>query len=65
MVISLCEEIKSVLPPKITPEFAKGKHMKFEEAIEKLKEKLGKNFIILTISINHKIPKQLIRRFLL
>jgi hypothetical protein len=43
LVIILCDEIKSVLPQKITPEFTKGKHMKFEEAIDKLKEKLGKH----------------------
>ncbi len=41
IVIDMCREITSMLPQKIAPVFAKGKHLKFAEAIEKLKEKLG------------------------
>ncbi len=41
LVIGLCDEIRTILPEKIMPVFSKGKHMSFEEAIGKLKEKLG------------------------
>ena len=40
-----CDEIIAILPERVIVTFEKGKHLTFEEALEKLKEKLG-NFKI-------------------
>jgi hypothetical protein len=36
-----CDEIIAILPERVIVTFEKGKHLTFEEALEKLKEKLG------------------------
>ena len=43
VVAEKCHEILSMLPLKVSASFEKGKHLTFEEAIEKLKERLGKH----------------------
>jgi hypothetical protein len=41
--LKVCEEISSILPEYIVPDFDKGKHLQFSEALLKLQEKLGKH----------------------
>jgi hypothetical protein len=41
-VFEKCNEIISALPVSVSASFEKGKHLTFEEALEKLKERLGK-----------------------
>lgn len=41
-MIEKCNEILALLPEKVSVHFEKGKHLTLEEALEKLKEKLGK-----------------------
>lgn len=44
VVIEKCNEFLEILPKNVSVNFEKGKHLTFEEALEKLKEKLGKSF---------------------
>ena len=43
VVIEKCNEIIAVLPVSVSASFEKGKHLTFEEALDKLKERLGKS----------------------
>lgn len=40
----MCTEISTLLPRKISPEFSKGKHLTFEQALEKLPQILGESY---------------------
>lgn len=40
----MCSEITNILPNSVVPVFTKGKHISFEEALEKLKDKLGDSY---------------------
>jgi hypothetical protein len=41
IVMDMCKEISSLLPKNVLPHFKKGRHMKLNEALEKLQIKLG------------------------
>ena len=41
VVNDMCRELLKVLPERIQPVFAKGRHLSFKDAVGKLKEKLG------------------------
>ncbi len=41
-MLEILNTIETEIPTQILPTFTKGKHLSFEEAMEKLKESLGK-----------------------
>ena len=46
IVLKVCEEIIATFPESIMPDFERGKHLQFKEALLKLPEKLGISKII-------------------
>lgn len=44
LVLGICKEIRDNLTQEITPVFSRGKHMRFDEALIKLKEILGDSY---------------------
>ena len=44
VIADMCGEIVRLLPERIEPVFAKGKHIRFNEAMLRLKERLGDTY---------------------
>ena len=61
IVLEICKTISSEIPKSIQPTFTRGKHITFEEAMDKLEEKLGNEFY--ESSAINTILKQEIDRF--
>jgi hypothetical protein len=43
--MEILKSIEAEIPAQILPLFTKGKHLTFEEALEKLKDSLGKTYV--------------------